>query len=137
MKQLIEDYKRRLQKATFSSNPKEWPKIELYREFISELERLSPEKNNINSSIEQNERMKIWFEQRTGLKEALLWEHMKKIDSMLKNHKLPIELPTDNDIDLYAFENFNQIDNYPGTLTDGCFIEGAKWMRDHIKSKMK
>tara|TARA_Y100000592_G_scaffold3763_1_gene5416 strand:- start:106 stop:381 length:276 start_codon:yes stop_codon:yes gene_type:complete len=39
--------------------------------------------NSINRSKKQNERMRKWFEERTGLKDALLIEHMNRIDEML------------------------------------------------------
>ena len=42
--------------------------------------------DDIVRSKEQNERMIEWFKQRTGLEDALLNEHMKKIDEMLKGN---------------------------------------------------
>jgi len=42
--------------------------------------------DDIVRSKEQNERIREWFKQRTGLEDALLCEHMKKIDEMLKDN---------------------------------------------------
>lgn len=42
--------------------------------------------DDVVRSKEQNERMREWFKQRTGLKDALLNEHMKKIDEILKGN---------------------------------------------------
>lgn len=42
--------------------------------------------DDVVRSKEQNERMREWFKQRTGLEDALLNEHMKKIDEMLKDN---------------------------------------------------
>jgi hypothetical protein len=42
--------------------------------------------DDIVRSKEQNERMREWFKERTGLEDALLNEHMKKIDEMLKGN---------------------------------------------------
>jgi hypothetical protein len=39
--------------------------------------------DGVNRSKKQNERMRKWFEERTGLKDALLIEHMERIDEML------------------------------------------------------
>tara|TARA_Y100001937_G_scaffold62367_1_gene85550 strand:+ start:37 stop:303 length:267 start_codon:yes stop_codon:yes gene_type:complete len=44
---------------------------------------LEVKNNSINRSKKQNERMRKWFEERTGLKDALLIEHMNRIDEML------------------------------------------------------
>lgn len=38
---------------------------------------------NKSSHELQNERMRIWFQKRTGLIDAMLCTHMKKIDEML------------------------------------------------------
>ena len=44
---------------------------------------IPPLNDSFNRSKKQNERMRKWFEERTGLKDALLIEHMNKIDEML------------------------------------------------------
>lgn len=43
--------------------------------------KMDTEMSNIQ---EQNDRMKTWFEKRTGLKDKMLSEQMKCIDKMLK-----------------------------------------------------
>ena len=42
--------------------------------------------DDVVRSKEQNERMREWFKQRTGLEDALLNEHMKKIEEMLNGN---------------------------------------------------
>lgn len=49
---------------------------------------------------------------------------------------LPVQLPTDEEIWQYAFERFPGYRDIPGTITDGCFIEGAKAMRDGTIEKL-
>ena len=44
---------------------------------------IPPLNDSFNRSKKQNERMRKWFEERTGLKDALLIEHMQRIDEML------------------------------------------------------
>ncbi len=55
--------------------------------------------DQFNPEAEQNKRMRIWFEEKTGLKDALLSEHMDKMDVLLSNNcKSELQLPDEQKI---------------------------------------
>jgi hypothetical protein len=66
------------------------------------------------------------------------WERKYNKWQQLVNTPIPsdneVKGVTDGEIADYAFMNYPAIDNYPATLTDGCFIDGAKWMRSHCQN---
>ena len=53
------------------------------KELLDLFSVIPPLNDGVNRSKKQNERMRKWFEERTGLKDALLIEHMNEIDEML------------------------------------------------------
>lgn len=58
-------------------------KEKMFADILNLFDVIPPLNDSFNRSKKQNERMRKWFEERTGLKDALLIEHMNRIDEIL------------------------------------------------------
>lgn len=80
--ELIEHIKSNGMDSPFRSDELKY--IRLFNSLATLKSQLSEAGEENKSSHElQNERMRIWFQKRTGLIDAMLCTHMKKIDEML------------------------------------------------------
>lgn len=90
-----------------------------------------PVTENELSASEQNKRMRVWFEERTGLKDELLSMHMKVIDEILTTKPHPVtEMVTDAMLEEEAAKRYFDED-YPSRYCEA-FEDGGKYVRDRL-----